>query len=113
MSIGLLLLLDRGVLDYDCSLDLLVGTAPSKAWSSIGFPILAGLGCRKSTAGFNIGQMILDLVGGILSLFQLALEAVVLKDASLITGLDLSEKPSPKLVAKVFIICWDLHFRDA
>jgi cystinosin len=30
--------------------------------------------------------MILDLAGGMLSLFQLALEAVVLKDASLITG---------------------------
>ncbi len=49
--------------------------------------------CRKSTAGFNIGQMILDLAGGILSLFQLALEAIVLKDASLITGQELSLAP--------------------
>ena len=42
--------------------------------------------CRKSTVGFNIGQMILDLAGGILSLAQLALEAIVLKDITVITG---------------------------
>lgn len=36
--------------------------------------------------GFNIGQMILDLAGGILSLAQLTLEAVVLKELSVITG---------------------------
>ena len=41
--------------------------------------------------GFNIGQMILDLAGGILSLAQLALEAIVLKDSSIVTGNFLSD----------------------
>ena len=31
--------------------------------------------------------MILDLAGGILSLAQLALEAIVLKDSSIVTGM--------------------------
>ena len=43
-------------------------------------------GCRKSTVGFSIGQMILDLTGGMLSLFQLVLEAVVTSDISVVTG---------------------------
>jgi hypothetical protein len=52
--------------------------------------------------------MILDLVGGILSLFQLVLEAIVLKDASLITGLN-SQK-CLKWLAN-FTTYWGLAFQ--
>ncbi|KAK9826095.1 hypothetical protein WJX81_001816, partial [Elliptochloris bilobata] len=41
---------------------------------------------RRSTAGFSIEQVLCDFAGGILSLFQLCLEAVVMQDTSLITG---------------------------
>jgi cystinosin len=41
---------------------------------------------RKSTTGWSIWMVLLDFAGGVLSLFQLCLEAWVLQDPSLITG---------------------------
>lgn len=41
---------------------------------------------RKSTVGWNITNALTDLAGGILSLSQQVLDAVVMDDASIITG---------------------------
>ncbi|KAK9824845.1 hypothetical protein WJX81_006232 [Elliptochloris bilobata] len=41
---------------------------------------------RRSTSGFSIAQVLCDFTGGSLSLFQLCLEATVMRDISLITG---------------------------
>ena len=40
----------------------------------------------KSTAGWNIGQSIMDFTGGLTSVFQLCLEAVVKHDSTAVTG---------------------------
>ncbi|KAK9830379.1 hypothetical protein WJX72_011439 [[Myrmecia] bisecta] len=41
---------------------------------------------RRSTVGWNIGTVLLDIFGGLLSLFQLFLEAVMKNDWSSVTG---------------------------
>ena len=41
---------------------------------------------RRSTEGWDVRQVVLDALGGVLSLLQLGLEAVVLGDITLITG---------------------------
>ena len=41
---------------------------------------------RKSTEGWDMRQVFLDVIGGVLSIFQLCLEAAVLADTSLISG---------------------------
>lgn len=41
---------------------------------------------RKSTVGWNITNALTDLAGGLLSLSQQVLDAIVMDDASIITG---------------------------
>lgn len=41
---------------------------------------------RRSTVGWSVQQVLLDCFGGVLSMFQLLLEATVLQDLSLVTG---------------------------
>lgn len=67
---------------------------------------------RKSTVGFNIGQMILDLAGGILSLAQLALEAIVLKDSTIVTGASLSTTSSTLCCVKCQGTAWNVLQQD-
>ena len=52
--------------------------------------------------GWSVEQVVLDFLGSILSLFQLLLEAVVLQDASLVTG-----DPIKFLLGAVSL-CYDL-----